>query len=183
MIFTIGSDPSEVKVAKSCPTLCDPIDYTVHGILQTRILEWVAFCFSRGSSQPRNWTQASCIADRFFPSWAVREGSDGRWWKHHAFPWLHSRWCKSHWSCTSQMARSMLVRCCSDCWMCPHCKLDVTLASPCISLLSAVGVFLHQKFDSNALYITLYFQCSRAYWFKKCCSKYFCNVNMVHLFL
>ena len=41
------------KVAQSCPTLCDPTDYTVHGVLQARILEWVAFPFSRGSSQPR----------------------------------------------------------------------------------------------------------------------------------
>ena len=39
----------EVKVAQSCLTLCDPMDYTVHGILQTRILEWVAIPFSRGS--------------------------------------------------------------------------------------------------------------------------------------
>ena len=42
----------KVKVAQSCPTLCDPMDYTVHGILQTRILEWVTFPFSKGSSQP-----------------------------------------------------------------------------------------------------------------------------------
>ena len=45
-----GVDYMKVKVAQSCPTLCDPMDYTVHGILQTRILEWVAFPFSRGSS-------------------------------------------------------------------------------------------------------------------------------------
>ena len=38
----------KVKVAQSCPTLRDPLDYTVHGILQARILEWVAFPFSRG---------------------------------------------------------------------------------------------------------------------------------------
>ena len=37
---------------KLCPTLCDPVDYTVHGILQNRILEWVAFPFSRGSPNP-----------------------------------------------------------------------------------------------------------------------------------
>ena len=43
----------EVKVAQSCPTLCDPMDYTVHAILLARILEWIAFPFSRGSSQPR----------------------------------------------------------------------------------------------------------------------------------
>ena len=44
----------KVKVAQSCPTLCDPMDYTVHAILQARILEWVAFPFSRGSFQPRD---------------------------------------------------------------------------------------------------------------------------------
>ena len=57
---------SEVKVAQSCPTLCDPMDYTVHGILQARILEWVAFPFSRWSFQPRDGTQVSRIAGRFF---------------------------------------------------------------------------------------------------------------------
>ena len=48
-----------VKVAQLCPTLCEPMDCIVHGILQARILEWVAFPFSRGSSQPRDWTQVS----------------------------------------------------------------------------------------------------------------------------
>ena len=56
----------KVKVAQLCLTLCDPMDYTVHGILQTKILEWVAFPFSRGSSQPRNRTRVSFIAGRFF---------------------------------------------------------------------------------------------------------------------
>ena len=49
------------------------MDYIVHGILQARILEWVAFPFSRGSSQPRNQTQVSWIAGTFFTSWATRE--------------------------------------------------------------------------------------------------------------
>jgi len=56
---------SESEVAQSCPTLCDPMNYTVHGILQARILEWVAFPFSTGSSQPRDQTQVSCIVDEF----------------------------------------------------------------------------------------------------------------------
>ena len=51
----------EVKVAQSCLTLCDPTDYTIHGIPQARILEWVAFPFTWGSSQPRDQTQVSCI--------------------------------------------------------------------------------------------------------------------------
>ena len=62
-----------VKVAQLCLTLCDPTDYTIHGILQARILEWVAFPFSRGSSQLRDWTQVSCTADGFFTSLATRE--------------------------------------------------------------------------------------------------------------
>ena len=56
----------KVKVTQLCLTLCDPVDYIVHGILQTRILEWVIFPFSRESSQPRDQTQVSCIAGRFF---------------------------------------------------------------------------------------------------------------------
>ena len=62
------TEVSEVKVLQSCPGLCNPVDYTVQEILQARILEWVAFLFSRGSSQPRDRTQISLIAGRFFTS-------------------------------------------------------------------------------------------------------------------
>ena len=64
---------SEVNVTKSYLTLCDPLDYRFHGILQARILEWGASPFSRESSQPRDRTQVSRIAGRFFTSWATRE--------------------------------------------------------------------------------------------------------------
>ena len=57
---------SEVKVAQLCLTTCDPMVYKVHGILQAKILEWVTFLFSRGSSQPRDRTEVSQIAGRFF---------------------------------------------------------------------------------------------------------------------
>ena len=57
-----------VNVAQSRLTLCDPMDYTDHGILQARILEWVAFPFSRESSQLREYTQVSRIAGTFFTS-------------------------------------------------------------------------------------------------------------------
>ena len=70
----------KVKAPQSCPTLCDPMDYTVHGIFQARILEWVAFPFSRGSSWPRNYTGVSCTADRFFTSWATREAAPFPGW-------------------------------------------------------------------------------------------------------
>ena len=64
---------SVCEVAQSCPALCDPMDCglpgsTLHGILQARVLEWVAISFSRGSSQPRNRTQVFHIAGRFFAS-------------------------------------------------------------------------------------------------------------------
>ena len=67
---TTSSSSSIVLVAKSCPTLCDPMDCSppgsyVHGILQARILEWVAIPFPRGSFQPRNRTCVSCIASRW----------------------------------------------------------------------------------------------------------------------
>ena len=67
---------SEVKVTQSCLTLCNPMDYTVHGIVQARLPEWVAFPFSRGSSQSRDRTQVSHIAGRFFTSWATREAQE-----------------------------------------------------------------------------------------------------------
>ena len=71
----------EVKVTPSCLTLCDPMDYTVQGILPARILEWVvAFSFSRESSQPRNQTEVSCITGRFFTSWATKKAY--KCWSH-----------------------------------------------------------------------------------------------------
>ena len=64
-----------------CPTLCDPVDCSlpgssVHGILQARILEWVAISFSGGSSRPRDRSRVSCIAGRRFILWATREEMD-----------------------------------------------------------------------------------------------------------
>ena len=58
----------EVKVTQSYPTPCSPMDYTVHGIPQARILACIAFPFSSGSSQPRDRTQVSHIAGGFFTS-------------------------------------------------------------------------------------------------------------------
>ena len=59
-----------------CLTLCGPMNYAVHGILQARILEWVSVPFSRGSSQLRDLTQVSHIAGVFFTSWATREAQE-----------------------------------------------------------------------------------------------------------
>ena len=68
----------KVSDVKSCLTLCHPMDCSppgssVHGILQARILEWVAIPFSRGSSWPREQTHVSCIAGGFFTVLAIKE--------------------------------------------------------------------------------------------------------------
>ena len=70
-------------VAQSCPTLCNLVDYSppgssIHGILQARILEWVAILFPRGSFWLRNWSPVSCIAGKYFTIWATREAQNGR---------------------------------------------------------------------------------------------------------
>ena len=67
-----------VLVTLSHVWFCDPMDcslpgFSVHRILQARILEWVDIPFSRGPSQPRDRTWVSCFAGRFFPIWATRE--------------------------------------------------------------------------------------------------------------
>ena len=72
-MFNNNKSSREVKVAQLRLTLCDPTDYTVHGILQAKILEWLAIPFSKESSKPRDQTQVSRIAGRFFTSWATRE--------------------------------------------------------------------------------------------------------------
>ena len=67
-------------VVQSFPTLCDPMNWApdsfIHGILQARMLEWVAITFSRGSSQPRDRTLVSCITSRFFTVRATREANN-----------------------------------------------------------------------------------------------------------
>ena len=80
--FPFSNDYSNVSVkvldAQSCPALCNPMDCSppgssVQGILQVRMLEWVAIASSGGSSRPRDQTQVSCIAGRFFTVWVTRE--------------------------------------------------------------------------------------------------------------
>ena len=96
---------SESEVTQSCPpTLCDPMDCSppgssVYGVLQARILEWVAISFSRESSRPRDWTQVSHTVDRRFTVWATREVSTlNIHWKDWSSNTL-AIWCKqsTHW--------------------------------------------------------------------------------------
>ena len=78
-----SSNQVKVKV-KSCPTLCDPMDcslpgFSVHGIFQSRVLEWVAISFSKGSFRPRDQTQVSRIVGRRFTVWTTREAPIINW--------------------------------------------------------------------------------------------------------
>ena len=79
-----GGLGSQVKVlvTQSCLTPCDPMDCSpsgssVHGVFQARTLEWFAISFSRETSQPRDRTQVSCTAGRFFTNWATKERCKG----------------------------------------------------------------------------------------------------------
>ena len=81
-ILQLACSPHRVVImyvkVKSCPPLCDPMDCSppgssVHRILQTGVLEWVAISFSRGSSWPRDITRFSCLVGRRFTIWATRE--------------------------------------------------------------------------------------------------------------
>ena len=94
-------------VAQSRLTLCNPMDCSppgsfVHGISQARILEWVAICFSRKSSSPRDPTHVSCvsyIASRFFPCWAIREAHqiETRSQNFHCETFRNCYWDWRHW--------------------------------------------------------------------------------------
>ena len=84
-ISTMREDGCKSEVVQSYVTLCDPMDCSlpgssIHGIFQTRVLEWVAISFSRGSSRPGDQTQVSLIAGVQFTLWATREAPS--WW-----PW------------------------------------------------------------------------------------------------
>ena len=75
--------PLLVLVPQPCPVLCDPMDCSlpgssVHGILQARILKWVAIPFSRGSCPSRDWTWVSHNAGRFFTIWATKGSAKGK---------------------------------------------------------------------------------------------------------
>ena len=89
---------SKMRTIGECPTLCDPVDcsppgFSIHGILQARILEWVTISFSRRSSWPRDRTQVSHIAGRCFNLWATGEALGGASGKEYT---RQCRKCKTH---------------------------------------------------------------------------------------
>ena len=137
-----------------CLTLCDPMDYTVHGILQARILEWVAFPFSKGSSQPRDWTQVSHNAGGF--STTGPPGKSDFWlllfscklvsdslWPHglqHARP-----------PCPSPTPRVYANSCPSSQWCHPTISSSVVSFSSCLQSFPASRSFqMSQLFTSGA---------------------------------
>ena len=85
--------------------LWDPMDSSLpgssnHGILQARVLEWVAISLSRGSSQPRDWTRVSCIAGRCFNLWATREAQEIR-----IYSWEKTKQCWESWTAAGKSMR------------------------------------------------------------------------------
>ena len=83
------------EVAQWCPTLCDPMHYSlsgssIHGIFQARVLEWIAISFSRGSSRPRNRPRVSPIAGRHFIVWARTQWM---WELDYKEIWAPKNWC------------------------------------------------------------------------------------------
>ena len=82
LLFLRNFSGTHLMCAQLCPTLCDPMNdslpgSTLHGILQVRILEWVAIFYSKRSSQPRNWTHVSCIGRQILYHWATWEAQVG----------------------------------------------------------------------------------------------------------
>ena len=117
----------KLKVAQSSLTLCSPMDSTIHGIHQARVLEWIDFPFSRGSSQLRDQTQVSRIAGKIFTSWATREAQES--WSGLTYP-SSSRSCQ----CRNWTSISCITGGFFTCWATreAHCHLYFILnVHPC----------------------------------------------------
>ena len=127
----------KVKFAHLCPRVCDPLVYKVLGILQARILEWVAFHFSRGSYQHRNQTKVSSSASRFFTNWAIREAksygsSIFKFWSISVLFSIATR-NEPSFSFLSTSSPALVISCFfvnshpNNCEAIPHCEFDLSL--------------------------------------------------------
>ena len=128
------------------------MDYTVHGILQAGILEWVTFPFSRGSSQPRDQTQVSRIADGFFTHWATREAPGILVWV--AFPFSRGSSQPRNWTRVSCMAGGFFIN-----WDIREAPLVTT------TLFSVFTYLFFVSFDSlfGVLLFLAFFTCGESY--------------------
>ena len=123
--FLLAYQGSLIKVTQSCPTLCDPMDCSlpgssVHGILQGWIMEWVAFPFSRGSSQNSDWTQVSCIAGGFFTTWATRKAQE--YWSEWPVPFFRGSSWPRNWTGVSCIAGRLFTR-----WAIREVQVKITM--------------------------------------------------------
>ena len=117
---------SEVQVLalQPCLTLCNPVDYSrpgssVHGVLQAKILEWVAIPFSKGSSAPKDRTQVSCMAGRFLTIWDTREG----------FLEVMTRLKKKWFPCRPWAIRTLQQEWASSVGFCDACRISYSIHS------------------------------------------------------
>ena len=105
----------KVKVTQSCPILCNPMDYTIHGILQAKILEWVVCPFSSRFPLPRTQTSVSGIAGRFCTIWAIREALNIQHSKNSVSPWslqeLHLLQERQGQQCLQQRKNQVVICC------------------------------------------------------------------------
>ena len=113
---------------------------SVHGILQARILEWVAISFSRGSSQPRNRTLVSCVAGRFFTDWAMREAQSC-----YKSLQIHSNDCEASLLFGGKNITSP--------WDQRQKKTTLLLSIPCMTLLCLFFFFLPVGLQSRCFYL------------------------------
>ena len=158
------------EVTQSCQTLCDPVDCSLpgsslHGILQARVLEWVAISFSRGSSWPRDRTPVSHIAGRHFNLWATREAPSHclgicktkfqkmefkKWseWKNH---WIKTRTSYStcfernitDWVLKSFLTSSLPLKKRWPSWCSEEVKVKVLATQSCPTLCDPTGSSVH----------------------------------------
>ena len=151
VLFIVLNVKSEVT--QSCPTLCDPMEYSllgsfIHGIFQARILGWVVISFSRGSSQPRDRTRVSCIAGRLFTAWATRESGE--------FIVLVYIKYLNHWKTLSWSAYSFV-----SCLTCPDNPMGVSHCRSALPMQSGARVWWCRGWrpGSFSWSVTLWWHC------------------------
>ena len=149
MAFLPRGSESEILVAMS-DSLQPHVDCTIHGVLQARILEWVAFPFSRGSSQTRDQTPVSCTAGRFFTSWATRDALQEAVQFSSVQPLSHLWLFATPWTAACQASMSITYS-----WS--LLKLMSIKSVPSHSLLSPSPAFNHSQ-HQGLLLMNLFFE-------------------------